>query len=295
MFFFMLYCFVMLCFLFQFFIFRFSVVFHFVISYSMNLARGSLDSVVATLCSGLEQTVEQTSVRVVAPHVGGRKQQRRRNLRRCCPMLKKFAARGIRLSKGSVKTKCFTAKQLIRMGHSKINSLHSRALAFQCTRQVAVHSLKSTAYLELVVQAAMLLEIMDRLRSDPPSWNISAGLFDEACQQSSLKLGGPAISATWHMVVYIVEITWGWDDGRSENIFLVIPPMPLTGTSASKVWDGLHAHWLTRPIAEFLDFLEKVTTDAPVSMQCSDDASANRENYKLGVCSLAWQGCGLTG
>ena len=78
------------------------------------------------------------------------------------------------------------------------------------------------------------------------------------------------------MFCYVVKCTWGWD-GREEigGVNLIIPPIPMVGSTAAKLWQAVCGHPWTKPIRTFTDALLLSAKHEKWNYGCEDSASSN--------------------
>ena len=83
------------------------------------------------------------------------------------------------------------------------------------------------------------------------------------------------IKWTTHLYVQLCDFAWGFDDGAMEVYRPFVGPIPFTGTSAEKQWDGVTTHPLSRDVWDFRWGLADATTEDAAALETLDAASPN--------------------
>ena len=97
-------------------------------------------------------------------------------------------------------------------------------------------------------QELLLKSKEKELRLRPPDWSDGIPLWDETKQ--SVRFHVPSVKSTITASLDVMSIIflfgWGWKDGESEYIRVLIPPLVLSNVSGMKLWDALRTHPWTK-------------------------------------------------
>jgi hypothetical protein len=153
----------------------------------------------------------------------------------------------------------------------------SRAKTHHTSERTERRLTQAHAGAALLANEVLLLAVEEQLRRNPPDWSLSVPLWDETAEKVQVLV--PSVHrhvvATMQMFVYIVHFSWGWKSGLRYSIKVVCPPLPITTTSASKLWDALRTHPFTRPLFRFKLALLELTLELPLEVPATDQASGN--------------------
>ena len=119
-----------------------------------------------------------------------------------------------------------------------------------------------------------MLQAADKLSRNPPEAAIMVPLWDETKELVKVKLDSRNLNCQMHMFVYCVEFLWVWSDGSYEYLTIRLPPLPISTTSAVKLWEVMTGHKLCRPVWEFAVFLLGIARRG-FDYGCTDMASGN--------------------
>jgi hypothetical protein len=153
----------------------------------------------------------------------------------------------------------------------------TRARAHQMSERSEARITNAHSLTALTAQEITLQSIEQELGSDPPDWSIAVPLWDETCErvQVSVPQVQRLVTAALQMFVYIISFAWGWRSGRRCSIRLVCPPIAITTTTASKLWDAMRTHPFTAYIWRFKRALAALTIELPLEVATTDQASGN--------------------
>ena len=185
------------------------------------------------------------------------------------------AKRGNLLRSGS-------AVRAVRMASEAEPCMLSRGRSYNTTTKTVMRNMKATALLEIAARNALMDEKMKQLEEDPPAQTWVAAAEDETLQRVTVVVQGVRVRASWEICVMTRRAAWAWDDGRPvEHMYIIVPPVLVTGTAAANIWDASTSHPWTEPVFRFTNFLlhipEKSTAELAMGCQfrCLDSAESN--------------------
>ena len=98
-----------------------------------------------------------------------------------------------------------------------------------------------------------LLAKEDELRSKPPYWTACSPQWDETGEKVKVYISkmNRLVTATLHMFVYVMTFSWGYATGEMGTIRCVIPPIPVSATTAEHLWDAMRTQPWSKPLHRF--------------------------------------------
>jgi len=120
--------------------------------------------------------------------------------------------------------------------------------------------------------------ILDNLAEDPPWWVMVSPMWDETKERLQFKFRGKTLKQTVEVFVLKCWVAWGWGSDRDPQwLQLIMPPVPLTSTSAHKLIDAMRNHYFTRNVWNFRVRLLELAGVIALLIGVIDQASSNNK------------------
>lgn len=171
-----------------------------------------------------------------------------------------------------------TADQISEVAFDNMGTNKSRAAGHHMSARSERRCGEAHSMAALLSQELLLAAKEKQLRANPPDWSMCSPLWDETTERVKVffQRTRRMITATMHMFVYTVTFMWGWAaTGLMDTFRVVVPPLPVSGTSADKLWDAMRLHPWTAPIHRFKCVLAEITSSLPMQFAANDQASGN--------------------
>ena len=127
----------------------------------------------------------------------------------------------------------------------------------------------------LVMQQALLLNIVQELEIRRPDWSMAFQMWDETGEKLKFLVNNRLMAVTMQVFVMTISFSWGWATGETQSFEYICPPFPVSRVTAPRLWDALRTHPFSRPAWQFMKRLEELTTHLPLQCRTTDSASGN--------------------
>ena len=147
-----------------------------------------------------------------------------------------------------------------------------------CSPVAILDVVRSHGLGEMVVQEVLLLKVGMGFATRPPRGSLVSPMWDETQHKLSIDVAGTVVRQSWPTFVYVVDVCWWYEPGGGfYYLRIVLPPIPLLSTSGDRLWEAMHSHPWTKPIARFLATLSSGSTRFSLEKPCIDWASSNQK------------------
>ena len=167
-----------------------------------------------------------------------------------------------------------TSTQLVTIGFSEETNAATKARTHDCSKKLVFRAMGTTAMGKLIMQELLLRAKVEELEKTGVDWVMSAEMFDETGEKVAVQVDRQSHKATWEIMVIGFRLCWGLKGKPPEYMDIILPPLPVTSTEASKLWDALTSHPLTAPFVKLRDRLFRVASDS-MHVICLDNATPN--------------------
>ena len=146
-------------------------------------------------------------------------------------------------------------------------------------------------YAMLLLQQITMNAMEIRAGLTPPKDFTVEPIWDETLERLPFnvdKIGTIKAKVESFVLIMACQIVWKEGD-EPEVLHLLIPPIPLSTTSADSIWNGMRCHAMSRPVWRFILRMMELST-YKFAFPCTDAASGNRKVhcYMLQVPSLSF-------
>ena len=190
-------------------------------------------------------------------------------------LMKKLAALRCSLFDGKKRYK-ISAELICEIALDLSGNTASQATAHHVSKRSVERCGDAYGAVAMLAQEVTLLAKEDELRSKPPYWTACSPQWDETGEKVKVYISkmNRLVTATLHMFVYVMIFSWGYATGEMGTIRCVLPPIPISATTAEHLWDAMRTHPWSKPLHRFKLFLEGIAT-LPFQFATSDQASGN--------------------